>query len=152
MRYKFKLFALSLLAIVIATFTVYGTLLSWSSSVTVNVSSPSIGVYWDADCTNPVTTINLGNLQQGTQDWRVKLYVKNSAQGAVKLWWNSTLKLISDKIVDKWSYFRNYYWYDNLNLTMIQPGEIIETYYRVWVKTDCPSGSYSWTLNLGVID
>jgi archaellum component FlaG (FlaF/FlaG flagellin family) len=148
MRYKFKLFVLLLLAVVVATFIVYGSLLSWSSSVTVNVSSPSIGVYWDADCTNPVTTINLGNLQQGTQDWRVTLYVKNNAQGTVKLWWNSTRALISDKIIDMWVTL----YFVDLNGITIGPGQVLTTYYRIWVRTDCPPGSYSWTLNLGVTD
>jgi archaellum component FlaG (FlaF/FlaG flagellin family) len=148
MRYKFKLFALLLLAVVVATFIVYGSLLSWSSSVTVNVSSPSIGVYWDANCTNPVTTINLGNLQQGTQDWRVTLYVKNNAQGSVKLWWNSTRALISDKIIDMWVNLGLF----DLNGITIGPGQVLTTYYRIWVRTDCPPGSYSWTLNLGVTD
>lgn len=150
MRYKFRLFALSLLAIVVASLIVYGTLLSWSSSVTVAVSSPSIGVYWDADCTSPVTTINLGTLQQGTQDWRVILYIKNNVQGSVKLWWNSTRVLISDKIIDRWDYA--YHPLRDINHTTIQPGQVLATYYRIWVRTDCPLGSYSWTLNLGVMD
>jgi hypothetical protein len=136
MHYKFKLFALLLLAVVVATFIVYGSLLSWSSSVTVNVSSPSIGVYWDANCTNPVTTINLGNLQQGTQNWWVTLYVKNNAQGSVILWWNSTRALISDKIIDYWA--RDVYAYSDLNGTMIRPGEALTTYYRISVRTESP--------------
>ena len=153
---KFKLFVLSLLVceVLIASLIVYGILLSWSSSVTVKVASPSIGVYWDAECKRPVTSIDLGTLQQGTIDWQITLYIKNNAKGGVKLWWNSTINQASSEMRDAWEYYYEYGWYEwyDLNGVIINAGQVLKTRYRIWITTYCPIGNYNWTLNLGVMD
>lgn len=129
------------LMIIIATSIVYGSFITvWTAPVNIIIHSPLIKVYWDLQCTNPVTAINF-QLQQGSLH-TVHLYIKNEGQGTIKLWWSSTLNLLTDKITE--------YWF--INGSTISGGGVLITQYKLAVKVDCPLGSYSWTLNLGAQD
>jgi len=51
---------------------------------TGNVKGVGVGVYWDSDCTNNVTSINWGFLEPGATD-NVTVYIKNEGNIPVTL-------------------------------------------------------------------
>lgn len=55
-----------------------------SNTVSVNVASVVIGVYWDTRCTSPVTSIDWGTLYPGETKSKL-IYVRNEGVGRVTL-------------------------------------------------------------------
>jgi hypothetical protein len=145
-----KVLLASLALFVISTvFLAYSFTVSWNAQATVNVYSPSLDlkVYWDSACTNPVTSIDFGNVQKSTSK-TVTMYVRNEGNGSVVVYWNSTCPLVTSHIPEIWGYISGSTYY-NMNGTSISMGQVFQTLYRITPDSDCPSGQYSWTLSLG---
>jgi hypothetical protein len=142
---------------------VYAFNVTWSAPVSIVATSPDIRVYWDSACTNPATSLNFGNVQQGGFV-EFHLWIKNQGNGEVKVYWNSTLSFVTNQVLDDWNnyyyangdyrgagrnYFRNTSYPCDWNSTSVGTGGIIETYYQILLDASAPLSSYSWTLCVG---
>lgn len=131
----------------------YAFTVSWSSPVNVVTTTPDIKVYWDSACTDPVTSIDFGNIQQGA--WVTKrLYIKNEGGGQVNIYWNSTVSSVTaGKIQDWWGISSSRSSFGStaykINGTALASGEVRDTWYHILVDPQITLSSYSWTLNLG---
>jgi hypothetical protein len=145
---KVLLASLTLLGIS-TVFLAYSFTVTWNAQATVNVYSPSLDlkVYWDSECTNPVTSIDFGNVQKSTSK-QVYMYIRNEGNGTVNVYWNSTCAEVSAYISEQWKCLP-YSTYIDLNGTSINMGVVYQTYYKITVGSSCPSGQYGWTLSLG---
>jgi hypothetical protein len=145
---KYWYILLSALAIVSLVTYVFAFNLSWSAPVSIVTTSTNIQVYSDSACTNLVTSINFGNIQQGGYALSPELYIKNVAGGAVRVYWNSTLRFVTTKIQECWvetTGWQNSPW----NGTTLSSGGYIATWYQIKVDPTIPLSSYSWTLYVG---
>ena len=109
----------------------------WDAPVTVAVKSniPYIKVYLEGQ---EVTSITL-DLVPGSYV-ALSLAIENTHPNATFILnYNSTLAEVTDKIWDKWS---------GTWPMRIYPGQKIYTTYYVKVYSDCPLGTYSWTIYL----
>jgi hypothetical protein len=120
---------------------------TWNAPVSLVVDNVNIKVYWDQNCTSPVTMIDFGKIEQTGAAYYAYMYIRNEGLGTVTLRWNSTLHFITDKIYDGW-YTSGYYSLP-VNGTQISHSAIIQTYYYVVPVQGVNPGSYSWTLYLG---
>jgi len=113
----------------------------WSAPTTVTIStfSPYIRVY-EYYSGKEVTSINFGTLVPG-QKVSIYLKIKNTHPNATfyNIYWGSTLSTITDKISDLWG--------GSWPITL-GPGEYALKNYYVTVASDCPIGTYNWTLYL----
>lgn len=136
--------------IALSSIVVAFTLITWSAPVSLVVTSIDLKVYWEANCTTPVTTIDYGNIEtDGTYYYKV-MYIKNEGLGPVLLCWNSTLGFVTDQLTDTWQCESGYGGWGDLNGSLsLGSGSVRETRYRVWVPGNVDPGSYSWTLYLG---
>jgi hypothetical protein len=118
---------------------------TWSATVTVTTTDPNIKVYWDPSCTNLTTSIPFGNVQRGATK-AVSLYIKNDGGGAIYVYWNSSLSLLTDQISEFWNRENpsNY-----LNGTKMYEGQVLQTTYTVDILPTAPLQTYTWTLNVG---
>jgi len=83
------------------------------------ISPPNIGIYWDSNATNVVTSIDWGNVEPGTMK-SVTLFIRNEGNLAVTLFLNA-----SGWKPAGMSEYMNLTW--DYDATEIQPGEIILT-------------------------
>jgi len=99
------------------------------------------GVYWNYSCTNPVTTIDFGEIPQpkNWMYWGKTMYIRNEQPG-VRIWvyWNSTLRDVTTQITESWI----------SNGTIIEPNSIYYAYYSISLPPNTPIGTYQWTLGI----
>jgi hypothetical protein len=124
-----------------------GFYVSWSATVRVTTTDPDIQIFWDAACTNPVTSIEVGNVQRGATK-TITLYVKNQGGGTLHVYWNSTLREQTNQISESWLhyYMSNYV---DINGTTLGEGASMQTRYDITVGPDAPLQTYTWSLNIG---
>jgi hypothetical protein len=119
--------------------------------VNIVTTTPNIKVYWDSACTDPVTSIDFGNIQQGAFV-EFALYIKNEGGGDVRIYWNSTVSSVTNKIDDCWNRIThgraNFGLYD-WNGYLLGGGSVLTTWYMILVDPDIPLNTYSWTLYVG---
>lgn len=141
LREKLKKYKLTVLALVFCSIllvSVYATSHLWSApaSITISTSSPYIKVYMYPYPDKEVTSVNFGTWVPGTHAY-IRLGVMNTHPNAsVTLEWSSTLGDVTDKITDSW-------WTAPRTLA---PGSSFGWEYQIYVASDCPFGTYSWTL------
>jgi len=144
MKRRFLIALLCAMAIVLAGAT-YAAYVLWSGNVTVNVTSPDIGVYWDGQGTQPVSTIPFGTLLQGDRSNKT-LYIKNKSSTTLTLSYTSTLSSVSNgEIADTWTYAGG-----SVNGIPLSPGQVIETTYAIEISSTCPVQAFNWVIDLGV--
>lgn len=101
-----------------------------------------VGIYWDYDCTDPVTHIDFGSVPQLENSWQYldeRIYIRNEQPDReIWIYWSSTLHDITDEIEDSWFY----------NATHLNPDNIVWSEYRIRIPPDTAIGNYNWTLNL----
>lgn len=119
------------------------TLITWNAPVSLVVDTIDLKVYWESNCTTPVTTIDFGNIEQDGAHYDVYMYIKNEGLGPVTIHWNSTLSLVTDQIGEEW-FDASYY----LEGRIIGHDQVLYTHYRIFVSPNVDPGSYSWTLYL----
>ena len=109
----------------------------------VNISSSNIGVYWNAEGTSPVSTINWGNVSLGSEK-DVSVYVKNLGPDALILSMNTSAwnpSAASLKMYLCWDY----------NGEQVGSGSIVKVTLKLFVSPDI-SGvhNFSFDINVGV--
>ena len=109
----------------------------------VNISSSNIGVYWNAEGTLPVSTINWGNVSLGSEK-DVSVYVKNLGPDALILSMNTSAwnpSAASLKMYLCWDY----------NGKQAGSGSIVKVTLKLFVSPDI-SGvhNFSFDINVGV--
>jgi hypothetical protein len=112
----------------------------------------AIGLYWDSECTQPVTSIDYGKMPHPNQEtiiWK-DIYIRNEGDVWVDIRWNSTLASVTSEITEWW--WRGYvYWLPSwgtysLNGTRIEPGQTIFTRYGIKIPAYATPGTYNWTI------
>jgi archaellum component FlaG (FlaF/FlaG flagellin family) len=152
---KPKTLQLIVLLLVIALSTsamVYALSILWQAPASVNVTqkqTKALKVYWDSGATNPVNSINWGNLEQGSQSY-VTLFIKNEGTVTISLDWSSNLVSISNNYVgDDWVYYGSDGNWHSIRGYSLAAGSMLQTQYRLFIATTAPAQSYSYTLTLG---
>ncbi len=109
----------------------------------------SIGVYWDVECTQPVTIIDFGEMvhPRSREDIWKTMYIRNEGDVWHVIRWNSTLSSITTELTDYWEWYQPYRWY-NLDGTELAPGTVLETQYKLRIPGYASIGTYNWTLNV----
>ena len=104
--------------------------------------SAQFGVYWDYECTDPVTTIDFGEIPQPRGYLYLNtptIYIRNEQPDeTIWVYWNSTLGDVTTEIYDYWI----------SNGTRIEPDDIYYTSYNVNIQANAAIGTYSWTLGI----
>jgi hypothetical protein len=118
---------------------------TWNAPISLIVDSIDLKVYWEQNCTTPVTTIDFGKIYQTSQEYNAWMFIKNEGLGTVAIRWNSTLHFVTDKIGDWWLRMDN----SGINGTTIAHNQVLQVRYRIYVYQNVVPGSYSWTLYLG---
>jgi len=110
----------------------------------------TIGLYWDSACTQPVTTIDYGEMihpNQETVIWK-HIYIRNEGNVWNDIYWNSTLGSVTSEITEWWT-GRPLYWGSySLNGTRIEPGEVRDTAYGIRIPAYATPGTYNWTITV----
>ncbi|MEM3728678.1 MAG: hypothetical protein QXF75_05725 [Candidatus Bathyarchaeia archaeon] len=139
--HRLEILVVSICVLLSASIIVYAFEYLWSGSVgaTITTEVENIKVYDQLG--NEVTSINFGNLNPSSII-SVTLKIKNiSPNATITITWESTASSVTNnKITDYWTYGGN-----NLHVSL-SPGQEITTTYRIYVASDCPLQSYSWTL------
>jgi len=149
---KDKIGTLQLVALLLAITSavvplVYALTILWSSPVGVTVTDTiGLGVYADSSCTIPVTSISFGDQKKGAYAYKV-LFIKNTGTANITLDWSSN-KPTSILAGDDWVYKSGESWASIRNY-VLKVGEILETKYEIFILPNAPTGSKTWTLNLG---
>jgi hypothetical protein len=128
---------------------VYAITSVWSTDVSVTVVSLSgtIGVYSDSACTQQVTSIDFGNVQQGGTASK-SLWIKNLGTGSIGITWSSTISTSTSMITDNMKYGsppNDYYWTTTQNLGS---GIVFPVVYSIVVNSGCATQVYSWTISI----
>lgn len=92
------------------------------------VQTVGVGVYWDASCTNNVTSINWGTVEPGSTE-NVTVYVKNEGNTNVTLSLDATNwapEIASDYLTLTWDYGGQ----------SISPGDAIQVMFTLAVSSD----------------
>jgi len=99
------------------------------------------GVYWDYECTKPVTVIDFGEIPQPrTWIWLYKtIYIRNEqADKRIWIYWNSTLRDVTTEISESWV----------SNGTIIEPNSVYWSSYSLSIPPNTTIGTYNWTLTI----
>ena len=105
-----------------------------------------IGLYWDEECTNPVTFIDFGMLAKG-QSRYVTFWLKSYSTDKGRISWESAnFNPSSNGITECWERKVGRFRYiSNWNKKM-KPGNLWEVNYTVQVAQDIQVDMYSWDL------
>lgn len=159
---KAKLLAIALTLVCVGTIPVLAYIYFFetepteiSGGITISpysTSNISLGIYWDEECTQPVTDIEYGEITQPDNMrtlWKL-FYIRNEGDFWLDIYWKSTLRCLTDEITEWWD--NNPYWHtwnhDPLNRTRLEPGEIRGTYYGIRISQYASTGRYSWVITV----
>lgn len=128
---------------------VYALMVLWQAPGRITiVASPKLSVYWDSSCTQPVTSIDLGERKPGDRI-ETTLYIKNEGSVEIVLEWSSDLySTTKGQLGDIWLYYDGTNWQD-IKGYRLKPGDVLKTRYDVVVAKTAPAGTYAWALQLG---
>ena len=134
-KYKFILLTAAMSGLLLGSAYALSYLWSKPTTVIIGTSSPYIEVR-ETPSGPAVDSINFGNLVPGSHV-HIQLYVVNTHPNTtIYVSWGSTVSNVTDKIIDNWT-----------GLTSsLYPGEADSTEYHIMVASDCPLGTYTWTL------
>lgn len=153
-RVRKSVVMLAVLAIAAISFSAYAyvSLFVWESPVTIEVVTPELNVYFDEECTEPVSEIDLGTIQAGARVPAdgVILYIRNEGDERLRLTWKSTAASETDNKI--WNYWNTNPYVGNLEGRYIDPDEVIRTEYYIQASPDSPLEPLSWKIYLGVRD
>ena len=110
----------------------------------------TIGLYWDSACTQPVTTIDYGEMIHPNQEiiiWK-EIYIRNEGDVWVDIYWNSTLSSVTSEITEQWGWYGYMGEFFPLNGTRIQAGDVIRTVYGIKIPAYATPGTFNWTLTV----
>jgi len=113
----------------------------------------TIGLYWDSACTQPVTTIDYGEMIHPNQEriiWK-EIYIRNEGDVWNDIYWNSTLSSVTTEITEWWGSkeYSDWGWGRlPINGTRIEPGQVRRTIYGIRLPAYATVGTYNWTLTV----
>jgi hypothetical protein len=106
-----------------------------------------LGLYWDSACTQPVTTIDYGNMTHPSHETGIlrTIWIRNEGSTWNYIRWNSTLSITTSVITESWyapgsTPLNNTAGYD--------PGTVTPTDYRIFIPAYATVGTYNWTLTV----
>jgi len=147
---KWKILAVSMtlicsLAIPVLAYTVYRTPL-YPLSAGIILRTMQLGFYWNVECTQPVTTIDLGEVvQSGSTTYLQKeIFLRNEGSNPTTIFWNSTLNDLATVMTEGWTAWGMMP--GPLNSTSVSPTEVVYTTYELTIPASTPVGTYNWTL------
>jgi len=112
----------------------------------------TLGVYWDENCTQPVTSFDFGEMIHPTGAitlWKV-IYIRNEGNVTNRLNFNSTLPFhypVGTEVADDWT-TQSGAWDQGPNIRNIDvdPDEVLQTFFKVRIPAYATIGAYNWTL------
>ncbi len=112
-----------------------------------------IGVYWDAECTQPVTVIDFGEMVHPKNAvWlSAFIYIRNEGNSWHRIRWNSTLSSITTEFTEQWKVVGGPSGTGNLWNYYLDPSDVCRTVYEINVPAYATVGTYNWTLNLWAV-
>lgn len=121
-----------------------------SGVIVQNYTPPTLGlgIYWDLNCTQPVTTIDFGNLTYTNYvqtPWSQPIYIRNEGNVPLTLDYNSTLHNVSTQISESWDWIKTF---QNIHGYVLGNGTTLETWYGIGVPAYPTAGTYNWTLGI----
>jgi len=149
---KLKSVVIALILVVAIIIPIYSAYVTQEIPVGINVVSAVVKVYWDYECTQPVTHIDYGEVTQGLQIIMTNLYIKNEGTGTVWVYWTSTLSQTTDKITDSWWDGTAEKPLNGSGFVDYPPYNVHSTRYEIHLSEDLPLGLYNWTLTIGVLE
>ena len=119
---------------------------------TYDTPTMKLGIYWDAECTQPATTIDYGNMTHPNQYTEIQktFWIKNEGDNWNDIRWNSTLTSITTEITDLWNHWEGGSWghWFPLNGTRLESGQVLQCVYSVFIQAYATVGTYNWTLTV----
>lgn len=131
--------------------SVYRTEKQILTGIVVETPTVKIGVYWDEECTQPATVIDFGKVIQPDDSYSLSspwIYLKNEGTVSIPIYWNSTLSLATDEIVQEGWYDRTVGRNVALNGTTITPDQTLRTQYEITLVPYITARTYNWTLTI----
>lgn len=111
-------------------------------AIVIRLPMPAqFGIYWDYECTKPVTVIDFGEIPQPRMWMYLSkyIYIRNEqADKRIWVYWNSTLRDVTTEITESWI----------SNGTMIDASQIYYSYYSLSIPPKATLGTYNWTLTI----
>lgn len=105
-----------------------------------------IGLYWDEECANVVSSIDLGMLAKGQSKYVTFWLENNSADKSRISWGSANFDPSSNGIAECWERKVGRFRYiSNWNKKM-KTGDLWEVHYTIQVAQDIQTGVYSWDL------
>jgi len=141
---KLKHRAILLLSLLFMTFgTVYFSQLTLADGT---IKPIPIGLYWDEECTNPVSSIDFGKLVRG-QSKSITLWLKSHSNGKGRIsWGSSNFNPSSDGITECWKRTVGRFRYISNWHRKMKPEDLWKVRYTIHLAQDIQAGGYSWDL------
>jgi len=122
---------------------------------TYDTPTMKLGFYGDEGCTQPIATVDCGNMTHPAQEtiiWR-RIFIRNEGSVWNDIYWNSTLASVNPQIEECWS---SWYaaspppdWnYSQWNGSRRNPGTILSTWYGIKIPAYAAVGTFNWTLTV----
>lgn len=126
---------------------IYALSVLWSAQSSVTITDTiELGVYTDSACTTPVHSVDFGSQKKGAYAYKT-LFLKNTGTADITLDWSSNAPT-SILAGDDWIYKTGSSWM-NIKGYVLKVGGVLETKYEIFILPNAPTGSKTWTLNLG---
>jgi hypothetical protein len=126
-----------------------------SGVIVQNYTQPTLGlgIYWDQNCTQPITRIDFGNLTYTNYQqelWSHVFYLRNEGNVPLTLNWNSTLQNVSTQIGEwcTWWGPPPVWGSAYLNNKVVDNGTVLTAWYGIRVPSYPTAGTYNWTLGI----
>lgn len=119
---------------------------------TYDTPTMKLGFYWDAACTQNVTSFDFGNITHPAQEtilWTAIIWIRNEGSVWNNIYWNSTLASVNTQITESWPH-TNCFWngYQQLNGTGLNPGDKLWAWYGIMIPAYAAVGTFNWTLTV----
>jgi hypothetical protein len=149
---KWKILAVSMtlicsLAIPVLAYTIYKTpLYQFSTGIILRDPTMQLGFYWDVECTQPITTIDFGEMVRSSSITGLSkdIFIRNEGTNTNTIFWNSTLSDLTTVITEAWTVWD--IMPGPLNATSVSANEVLYTTYEITIPVSTPVGTYNWTL------
>jgi hypothetical protein len=125
---------------------------------TYDTPTMKLGLYSDDECTQPITTVDYGNMTHPAQETIIWTHIVIRNEGSVwnDIYWNSTLASVNTQITEWWGwaiYLGGGNWGPNwgsapINGTTIQPGQLVSAFYGIKIPAYAAVGTFNWTLTI----
>ncbi len=107
-----------------------------------------IGLYWDDECRNLVSSIDLGTVTRGHEE-SVTFWLKSQSSDKVRIRWVlANVNPSTDGIIGRWERRVGAFTYISNWHKKIKPGDVWEVRYTIHVVQDIQVGMYSWDLEI----